>query len=86
MPMASGNKIFRSSRITNSHAIKPVVEIEIITRLVRRLVKKLTSERIRSVLTTSATEKYGKATLGTHRNLTEKSLLIDSDRQATTTN
>ncbi len=72
MPIDSGNKIFRSSRITNSHTIKPVVEIEIITRLVLRLVSRLTSERINKVLITSAIEKNGKVTLATDRNFIEK--------------
>ena len=84
--MDSGNNIFRSSRIANSHAIKPVVEIEIITRLVLRLVSRLTSERINSVLTTSAIEKYGEATLAIGRIFIEKNLLFETNREVTTTN
>ena len=86
MPIASGNKIFRSSRINNNQAIKPVVANAIITRLVLRLVSRSTSESINSVLTTSGIDKYGKATLDTTLNFTEKKLSTNSDRVATTIN
>ena len=86
MPIASGNKIFRSSRINNNQAIKPVVANAIITRLVLRLVSRSTSERVNNVLTTSAIDKYGKATLDTTLNFTEKKLSTNSDRVATTIN
>ena len=77
IPIASGNKIFRSSRTNNNQAIKPVVEIETITRLVLRLVSRSTSESVNSVLTTSAIDKYGEATLDTNPNLATKKLLTN---------
>ena len=86
MPIASGNKIFRSSRINNNQAIKPVVANAIITRLVLRLVSRSTSERVNNVLTTSAIDKYGKATLDTTLNFTEKKLPPNTDRKTTPTN
>ena len=86
MPIASGNKTYRSSRINNNQATKPVVANAIITRLVLRLVIRLTSESINNVLTTSAIDKYGKATLGTNLNLTEKKSPTNSDCDATRRN
>ena len=57
-----------------------------ITTLVRRLVSRLTSERINRVLTTSAIEKYGEKILAIDRNFMEQDLLFETSCEATTTN